>query len=550
MAVLHPHNWQQLQHLPEHRGEWRTLQCLQRLPDDYVVIHGAHWTKLQRHYLISRELDFCVVTPAGGLIVIEQKNGHLIERDGRFFKRYAPEVEKDVSSQLLQARDGLMQNYNKATRDQLHCDVLLYCPDHRVDGAYAGGLPENRVVDQRRASQLLRIVQSLNGGPADPERKKALVRFLLGHFNLRMDVGESLRLGDHYYAQLSGELGEQVRQIEFNPWSLRLQGSAGAGKTQLAVHLLEEAVQAGQRALYLCFNRPLADRMRTICDARACIETRDSLTDHFLRSQGISPDYGEGQSADFARLRAQVMDTAIPPDWRFDLIIIDEGQDFSDDDAQLFLYFMHEEARRTRLLWMEDPLQNIYGKVSGGSLCPVTLHSQRDFRSPAELLDFSLAYLGLDTAITAMNPVAGVRPRVHTYRDGVEQMRCLEQAVAHALQQGCALDDLVLVSLKGLEHHLLHDEDHLGAWPLRRFTGRYTDTGVQVWTEGELTVETIYRFKGQQAAWVIVIDIEGDWTQRQQRKLYCALTRATYSATVLIHADTEQARQRSVVMNR
>ncbi len=66
MATLHPHNWQQLQHLPEHRGEWRTLQCLQRLPDDYVVIHGAHWTKLQRHYLISRELDFCVVTPPAG----------------------------------------------------------------------------------------------------------------------------------------------------------------------------------------------------------------------------------------------------------------------------------------------------------------------------------------------------------------------------------------------------------------------------------------------------------------------------------------------------
>ena len=161
-----------------------------------------------------------------------------------------------------------------------------------------------------------------------------------------------------------------------------------------------------------------------------------------------------------------------------------------------------------------------------------------------------LAYLGLDAAITAMNPVAGVRPRVHTYRDRVEQMRCLEQAVAHALQQGCALADLVLVSLKGLEHHLLHDEDHLGAWPLRRFTGRYTDTGVQVWTEGELTVETIYRFKGQQAAWVIVIDIEGDWTQRQQHKLYCALTRATYSATVLIHADTEQARQRAVAVSR
>ena len=519
---------------------------MQELPDDYVVIHGAHWAKLQKHYLISRELDFCVVTPAGGLIVIEQKNGHLIERDGRFFKRYAPEVEKDVTSQLLQARDGLMQQYNKATHDQLYCDVLLYCPDHRVDSAYAGGLPEKRVVDQCRASRLLSILQSMNGAPADPERRRGLVRFLLGHFNLRMDVGQSLRLGDHYYAYFSEELVEQVRQIDFSPWCLRLQGSAGAGKTQLAARLLEDAVRVGQRALYICFNRPLADCMRKICDARARIETRDSLTDHFLRSQGIIPDYGDGQSADFARLRAQVMDTAIPVEWNFDLIVVDEGQDFSDDDAQLFLYFMHEDPQRTRLLWMEDPLQNIYGKVSGGSICPVTLHSQRDFRSPAEVLEFSLAYLGLTNAITAMNPIAGMRPQVHTYSDAEEQKRCLEQAVIHALQQGCLLEDIVIVSMRGLEHHLLRADTHLGVWSLRSFTGRYTDDGVQIWSEGVLTLETIYRFKGRQAAWVVIIDIDSDWTERQRCKLYCALTRSTYSATLLIHAATEQARKKAL----
>lgn len=545
MAILYPHNWQQLQFLPEHRAEWNTLKLLQQLPDDYVVVHGAHWVKLQKHYLISRELDFCVVTPAGGLIVIEQKNGYLIQRDGRFFKRYDSDGEKDVSSQLLQARDQLMNQYNKATGDQLYCDVLLYCPDHRVDGSYAGGLPQNRVVDKQRAPQLLSILQSMNGGaPADPERRRGLVRFLLGHFNLRMDVGQSLRLGDHYYAHFTEELGEQVRQIEFTPWCLRLQASAGAGKTQLAARFLEEAAQAGQRAIYLCFNRPLADRMRNILDARVHIETRDSLTDHFLRSQGITPDYGRGQEADFARLRTQVMDTAIPADWRFDLIIVDEGQDFSEDDAQFFLYFMHEDTHCTRLLWMEDPLQNIYGRVSGGSICPVTLRSQRDFRSPTHVLDFSLAYLGLTTPILAMNPIAGIRPQVHVYRSLEEQKQFLKQAVTHALDQGCPLEDIVIISMKGLEHHLLHDEAYLDVWSLRRFTGRYTPEGVQIWSEGDLTLETIYRFKGQQAAWVIVIDIDGDWTERQQRKLYCALTRSTYSATLLIHANTEQERKR------
>ncbi len=77
-----------------------------------------------------------------------------------------------------------------------------------------------------------------------------------------------------------------------------------------------------------------------------------------------------------------------------------------------------------------------------------------------------------------------------------------------------------------------------------------TRTGGQNSTRANiLTLETIYRFKGQQAAWVIVIDIDGDWTERQRRKLYCALTRSTYSATLLVHAATEQARKKALTVN-
>ncbi len=69
--------------------------------------------------------------------------------------------------------------------------------------------------------------------------------------------------------------------------------------------------------------------------------------------------------------------------------------------------------------------------------------------------------------------------------------------MTHVLQQGCPLEDIVIVSMKGLEHHLLRADTHLGVWPLRCFTGRYTDDGVQICSEGVLTLETIYRFKGQ-----------------------------------------------------
>ena len=42
---------------------------------------------------------------------------------------------------------------------------------------------------------------------------------------------------------------------------LRVVGTAGSGKTQLALRLLKDADAAGLKAAYLCFNRALADHM-------------------------------------------------------------------------------------------------------------------------------------------------------------------------------------------------------------------------------------------------------------------------------------------------
>jgi KaiC/GvpD/RAD55 family RecA-like ATPase len=46
------------------------------------------------------------------------------------------------------------------------------------------------------------------------------------------------------------------------PWRLRVRGTAGSGKTQLALQALQKAHAAGKSALYVCFNRPLADAMK------------------------------------------------------------------------------------------------------------------------------------------------------------------------------------------------------------------------------------------------------------------------------------------------
>lgn len=98
-----------------------------------------------------------------------------------------------------------------------------------------------------------------------------------------------------------------------------------------------------------------------------------------------------------------------------------------------------------------------------------------------------------------------------------------------------SLADLVILELGGLAK-LDRFGEHIGEYRLRRFTGQYSDSGEQLLTTGDLDIETIGRFKGQQRAHVIVVGLDQDGLgkPRTQRALYVALTRATVGASVVL----------------
>jgi len=73
--------------------------------------------------------------------------------------------------------------------------------------------------------------------------------------------------------------------------------------------------------------------------------------------------------------------------------------------------------------------------------------------------------------------------------------------------------------------------------PLRRFTGEYDMFGNQVLTDGKIRLDSLYRFKGQQAAAVIVVELDDEFASHDdwQRALFTAMTRATVRLELLVH---------------
>lgn len=237
----------------------------------------------------------------------------------------------------------------------------------------------------------------------------------------------------------------------------------------------------------------------------------------------------------------RVVNAEIPAAWRFDALIVDEGQDFEPEWWQIARLFIAADAP---VLWLEDPEQNLSAREPAALDGFVTWRSRRNYRSPESIARF--AQRALPFAIDAVNELPGLGVDVHTYDAPEEQIDLVRRLVLALMRRGFAHEQIVIVSMRGAQSSVFSTFDRIGEVPLRRFAGNY-DGPRQVMTAGRLRFESIYRFKGQEAPAVILVDVDPaadpDRLARDEKLLFCGVTRATVRLDVLARADNAYTRR-------
>jgi len=171
----------------------------------------------------------------------------------------------------------------------------------------------------------------------------------------------------------------------------------------------------------------------------------------------------------------------------------------------------------------------------------VTYKEFANYRTPRLIADFIKD--SLDVEFDNKNPLPGLGVDVHLYKNDDEQKRIVAHCVNELIREGFSRDQIVVVSCKGLKTNSFRDCDHIGALKLRRFTGSYDQDGQQIYTNGDVNFDTIFRFKGQQVPVVIVVDIDDSLRNddRVRNILYCAMTRATVQLELLVKEESHWA---------
>lgn len=532
MAKILPHGWREVAAAGAAQREIETLARLHdALPDEYTVYHGVHWTRLEGTHAVIDDIDFVVVSPRGAVLIIEQRTGLLREAApaGAGARDLRP---ARVVVSLAHSARSLAQRFAKAHGDApLPVETLFYCPDFTVRDPVSAGVEPSRVVDASRRARLPAIIAEILDEAAVTGVPIARVhRFFRDILELTPEIGVMAEQADTLYTRLSGGLAEWGRRIAFEPFRLHVTGTAGSGKTQLALAAFRDAVAAGRRPLYVCYNRPLADHMNTVVPEGGAVATYHQLCERVSRATGHVPDYGGPDVfAGMERRFAGAPAAALPP---VDDLIVDEGQDFWPEWHRALMRLVTPGGRAW---WLEDPMQNLYDRPAADLAGWVRLASTTNYRSPRDILAFMRERLAGAGDIEGGSPLSGDALELLVYDGDDELVEATKRAITQAVAAGFRRSMIGVVTFRGREGSAFTGRTQLGPHRLRAFTGRYDLLGEPAYTEGDVLIDSVYRFKGRSAPCVVLTEVDFEQPdERVRRKLFVGMTRATMKLCLVV----------------
>jgi hypothetical protein len=535
MAIIHP--TLPLPRVAQSLGWVTEMEMLkhlkQGLPDAYTLFHSVDWMRPTEVGAAHGEIDVAVVNQAGNLLLIEVKGGQVDFKPQGIFKTYRGGQVRNVANQVGLQYGSIRKRLNEM---QLHVVVhqLLVLPHMNVEGETAQW-PRERIVDAAQYPHLATQIKELLGpGEWNGQAHDAIVRFLSNHFRVRVDMTSVLRQAEHTTSVLSSGLATWVPRIHSAEGIYRINATAGSGKTQLALQLLNSAAMDGLKAAYFCFNSPLAAVV-----ARRVRPTVQAQTFHHYARQiyerlGKQADFTEPSI--FGRMSAVAAEylasPAVGPD--LDLLVIDEMQDMEPQWAQALIHRLKPGARA---YLFEDTDQMLYADrepfAVGGE---VTVACTDNARSPQSVIRLINELKLTRQPINGLNPYRGTVADPRVYRSPQELLTLTAEAVKECLDMGFSLKDIAVLSWRGRESSKILKAGSLGPWTLRKATEQRDADGEEIYSRGELLCETVHRFKGQAVGAVVLAEIEiadlanvnrqtHATTDNQWHRLYVGLTR-------------------------
>ena len=518
---------------PADRWENEVLKALKnQLPNDWIVMPSVKWTLEKNGYVRDGEADIVVLAPNSGMVVVEVKGSRefKVVEDGTWYRRSGDGAWVRLKESPPEQATRNMHDLAGTLRERFGW------PDFPGRYAYlvvypqgeAKSLPtmfdESTIATSRQMNQLAPRLRKALDRRDKPERGKKfsqqVIESILDHlkdrkFHVRkVDTEEDVDSDAARIDQLTRQQFASLKGL-FELPNVAVIGPAGSGKTILAMSRLKAMTDEGQRALYVCFNRSLAEALRLLNPEHAeFIWNADRLFLDFCPEAK-----GKLGTNQFHRetLPGMVIDKSgtLPT---YDAIVVDEGQDFSEDQIIALQDLLAADA-----CWafFADWNQDLYSVGESAPIgAEVIFHLYYNCRNTIRINQATNTYL--EAKIDSMPGMPeGVSPTVEYNKH--QAKRAWELA-----RQWCGSGGVAILSPYKYEKSAMKGQTVGHRLSL-------SDDIKDLGKEGVVYFSTIKSFKGIEAESVIVVDlgIPGESNAFTAEDLYVACTRATTRLALL-----------------
>ena len=521
------------------RAEADVFAQFASLEEKWTVIYSLVWHGERHGRTGDGEGDFILLHPKYGFFVAEVKGGQQVFlRDGQWFStphgKTQPVEIRDPFEQGLSTSKALdlflRENYEGKRLPLFGHFVIL--PGHIQKGDLSPAGKRELIMDKIDLATPLTTLQRISKHwnrttSLSTDDIEKVVKIL------RPDVEFSLDKRVHLDHAQRGMKELTERQLSVltavrRQNRLLVNGTAGTGKTVLAIEAAKFHALSGKKTLLLCFNRPLGEQLRNRLSSTPNLTVGSFHSFAKREVEMASLPYEDFEDIPYLLIEAASMNRT-----SFDAIVIDEAQDFKADwwEALTALYKQTDSAI---LQVFRDTNQDIYEGEPFPLLetfAPVdlTLNCRNTF--PIARVVHELGNVEAQAqSIDGPKPdflVIGSRP-------GAE--RKIKELIDRWVKElGLSKDEIAILT----DSSELADE-----WFGLEINGNTLGDG----TSGTIRIETIHRFKGLESEAVIcVFDPEKNRTNDDReivRLGYISLSRAKTLLAVLAPEGTLKQIQR------
>lgn len=530
---------------------------------DWIVLHSLNLSQHSRR--LYGEIDFLILIPGGGIYVMEVKGGDVKcvdgvwqftdkfnntytsnigpfnqARDAMFSLRFAIEREFGKGHKLTKILSGFLcafphLNFDKHSVEHEPWQIL----DKDIIQNGLEFFFRNLVIQFIKKHQSQKWFSEEDSLP-DSDDLGLLCDFLRGDFERLRTAKEKLAEFDNQVKAYTVEQFRVLDSIQINERSV-IQGSAGTGKTMIAIESAIKAASDGKTVFLTCYNRLIGEWMQKQLE-----EYKDKITvsslHSFLFEESKGFDYNQSQSnkQDFYSkylpgLLKEIFKKGISK--KFDKLIVDEGQDLIREDyLSLFDAMLKEGLSNGNWeIYGDFERQAIYSQLSKTEMVKLLKKTGHYSNFLLKINCRNTKQIGEETSLISgfvkppflLEYLEGIPVEYSFYNDEAHQKELLTKQLKKLSDGGLPFNELAIISPKKLENSCLASFSDFTIKEIKR-ANEITST------QNFFGFATVQSYKGMECNYVLITDIEDLASDVAKSLLYVGMSRAKYGLILLI----------------